>query len=251
MPEPPDAVVPVVPPPPVVPPMGMPPLPEPPLPAVPPVPEPPLPPDALPPLPPDELPPLPPDALPPLPPDELPPLPPDELPPLPSDELPPAPPDELPPLPPDELPPEPALPPDSAPSKQEPKLAQSPVRHALSAFSASDRAEPVLDCSEVLTTFLHWAAVIPERELQVSAFLQTSPARSLPPPPQLAAPTATSPTTIKVHRVFSIVDSSQGVSAVCWGSRARTQAGAVYRVTFGCRRVPEFFLPTAYHPPPP
>jgi hypothetical protein len=96
---------------------------------------------------------------------------------------------------------------------QPPTLAQFAVpRHASSAFSASERSELVMAPKDVLTTFLHWAALIPERDLQVSAFLQTSPARSLPPPrPQPTTPTANSPTATTVHGVLGIVDFSKWV----------------------------------------
>jgi hypothetical protein len=57
------------------------------------------------------------------------------------------------------------------------------ARHALSAFSASERAALVMDCSDLFTTSWHRAAVIPESEPQASAFLQSSPARGLPLPP--------------------------------------------------------------------
>ena len=54
------------------------------------------------------------------------------------------------------------------------KLVQSAMpRHALSVFSASDRAALGLDCSDGLNMSLHWATLVPERALQVSAFLQT------------------------------------------------------------------------------
>ena len=53
-----------------------------------------------------------------------------------------------------------------------------------------------MDCNELLTTFRHWSAVMPERVLQVAALWQTDPARSLaalwhPPPTTIAVPTTT------------------------------------------------------------
>jgi hypothetical protein len=166
--------------------MRKPPVPEPPPPAVPPVPEPPPTPT------------------------ELPPLPLTELPPLPLTELPPLPPPELPPVLPVMLPPEPVLPPPDPPSSQVLmqllKLAQSAMpRHAL----RSDCAALGLDCSDSLNMFLHWATLVPERALQVSALSQICPAMLLPLPlVQPAASTASSPTAIIVHRVLGIVDSS-------------------------------------------
>ena len=61
------------------------------------------------------------------------------------------------------------------------KLVQSVMaKQPLSAFSASDRPALVMDCRELFTTFLHWSAVIPERESQPPAFWHTDPAMSLP-----------------------------------------------------------------------
>ena len=117
-----------------------------------------------------------------------PPLPedPPEVPPLPPAVLPPLPPSALPPVP-FVVPPEPVLPPVADPPSstvlmQELKPVQSVMaKQPLSAFSASDRPALVIDCRELFTAFLHWSAVIPERESQPPAFWHTAPAMSVPP----------------------------------------------------------------------
>ena len=119
------------------------------------------------------------------------PLPP-ESPPGPPAPLPLAPAIALPPVPPAALPPVPAVEPCISPSTQARKLPQSAIAHALYALSRSARAWPDLDDSDVLITSLHWAAVIPDRVWHVSAFRQTSPATSGPPPRQPIAPIASS-----------------------------------------------------------
>jgi hypothetical protein len=53
------------------------------------------------------------------------------------------------------------------------------AKQPLSALSASDRAALVIDCRALFTAFLHWSAVIPERESQPPAFWHTAPAVSV------------------------------------------------------------------------
>src|SRR5438874_13661307 len=79
-----------------------------------------------------------------------------------------------------------------------------------SALSALDRAVPDIACSELFTAFRHWSIVIPDRELQLPAFWQTEPARSLPSWWQPAAPTANSATVITGDRIFLILEPSLG-----------------------------------------
>jgi hypothetical protein len=118
-----------------------------------------------------------PTALPPVPPVELPPVP-TALPPLPT-ALPPEP-TELPPVP-AALPPVPVFDPPITPLTQALKSAQAVIpRQALYAFWASVRAALDIEFSDVLITFWHWAALIPESAPQLSAFRQTSPATSEP-----------------------------------------------------------------------
>ena len=90
---------------------------------------------------------------------------------------------------------------------QELKPVQSVMaKQPLSAFSASDRPALVIDCRELFTAFLHWSAVIPERESQPPAFWQTDPATSLPLWRQPRAPIARSPTVTVAENIFRIRD---------------------------------------------
>ena len=74
--------------------------------------------------------------------------------------------------------------------------------HARYAFSRSVRAPPDRDASDVSITFLHWAALIPERAWQESALWQTSPATSGPPPPLQPSTPAASSTAAARDNVF-------------------------------------------------
>jgi hypothetical protein len=90
------------------------------------------------------------------------------------------------------------------------KAAQSDIaRQALYACSRSERAAFDMDVSDVSITFLHWSALIPERAPQVSAFSQTFPAMSGPPPLQAVAPTASRMAAAAVDGALGIVGSSR------------------------------------------
>jgi len=121
---------------------------------------------------------------------------------------------ELPPVPPAALPPVPVLEPPMTPVMQALKGEQSIIaRHVRYAVSVSDRAALDIEFSEVLIRSLHWAALTPDRAPHASAFRQTSPATSgPPPPPQPAIPATPSRATSKAaaagHEILRTVDSS-------------------------------------------
>src|SRR3954469_18637856 len=79
-----------------------------------------------------------------------------------------------------------------------------------------------MDPSDVLFRHRGCAAIIPDRDPQVSAFLQTSPPISgPPPPPQSMIPSTSSRVVVAADRVLGIFVSSQGVAPSYAPTRAR------------------------------
>jgi hypothetical protein len=99
------------------------------------------------------------------------------------------------------------------------------AKQPLSAFSESARPALDMDCRESFTTFLHWAAVIPERESQSPAFWHTDPAMSPPLWRQPVAPAARIPTAIVAENIFRIRDLSFLFAQSIWDQKPRGDEG--------------------------